>query len=73
MVLFPDARRAVEVADAAEPMWAEGYEVAAARAETLRLAAEEPREEVAEARDIDADGVPLPPVSAISGRRRGRG
>ncbi len=57
MVLFPDARRAVEVADAAEPMWAEGYDVPAARAETLRLAAEEPREEVAEARDIDADGV----------------
>ena len=57
MVLFPDARRAVEEADAAEPMWAEGYDVAAARAETLRLAAEEPREEVAEAREVDADGV----------------
>ena len=57
MVLFPDARRAVEVADAAEPMWAEGYDMAAARAETLRLAAEEPREEVAEVREVDADGV----------------
>jgi len=57
MVLFPDARRAVAEADAAVPMWAERYDIAAARADTLRLAAEEPREEVAEVRDVDADGV----------------
>ena len=58
MVLFPDARRAVAEADAAEPVWTEGFDIAAARAEALRLAAEEPREEVAEVREVDADGVP---------------
>jgi acetyl esterase/lipase len=57
MVLFPDARRAVAEADAADPLWSEGYDIAAARAEALRLAAEEPREEVAEVREVDADGV----------------
>jgi acetyl esterase len=58
MVLFPDARRAVEEAAGLEPIWADGYDVAAARDEALRLAAMEPREEVGETRDVDADGVP---------------
>ncbi len=56
-MLFPDARRAVEREAAAVPVFAEEHDVAAARAEALAVAAEEPREEVAEARDIDADGV----------------
>ena len=56
-MLFPDARRAVEETAALEPVWSEGYDIPAARAEALRVAAEEPREEVAESRDIDADGV----------------
>ena len=57
MVLFPDARRAVAEAEATDPVWAEGYDLVAARADAVRLAAEEPREEVAEVRDVDADGV----------------
>lgn len=54
--LFPAARRAVE-ADAASPRAAE-TDIAAARAEARRLAAEEPKEQVAEVSGIDAAGVP---------------
>ncbi len=57
MVLFPDARAAVEASAADVPLWVEGYDIAAARAEALALAAEEPREQVGEVRDVDADGV----------------
>jgi acetyl esterase len=57
VVLFPDAREAIEAAAALEPVWTDGYDVAAARIEALRLAGDEPREDVAEVRDIDADGV----------------
>jgi acetyl esterase len=57
MVLFPDARKAVEEYAVAVPLWTEGYDVAAAREEALRLAAAEPREDVGEVREIDADGV----------------
>ncbi len=71
MVLFPDARRAVEVADAAEPMWAEGYDVrrgprrdpAPGRRGTARGGRRGPRDR----RRRRA----LPPLSATSGRRRG--
>ncbi|MCW2795184.1 alpha/beta hydrolase [Nocardioides sp.] len=58
MVLFPEARRAVEAAAADEPVWTEGYDVDAARAQARALAAAEPREDVGEIRDLDADGVP---------------
>lgn len=57
MVLFPDARRAVDEAAADTPVFAEGYDVAAARRQNLELAAAEPREDVHEVRDVDADGV----------------
>lgn len=57
-MLFPEAQRAVE-AYADEPKtWEEGFDIEAIRAETRRLAAEEPREDVAEVVDVDADGVP---------------
>ncbi|MCW2766102.1 MAG: Alpha/beta hydrolase fold-3 domain protein [Nocardioides sp.] len=58
MALYPEARRAVEAAAADLPVWTEAYDVDAARAEARALAASEPREEVAEVRDLDADGVP---------------
>jgi len=58
MVLFPEARRAVEAYAAEVPVWTPGYDVDAARAEARALAAAEPREAVAEVRDLDAGGVP---------------
>lgn len=56
-MLFPDARNAVEAAAADLPVWSEGYDVDAARAEARSAAAAEPREDVAEVVDVDADGV----------------
>jgi acetyl esterase len=57
-MLFPEARRAVEAYAAEEPVFAEGYDVVAARAAARELAAAEPREDVAAVEDVDADGVP---------------
>jgi len=57
MVLFPEARAAVEAAAADLPVWTEGYDVVAARDATRTTALEEPPEDVAEVRDLDADGV----------------
>jgi len=57
-MLFPESRRALTASAAEIPVWTEGYDVAAARADARRVAAEEPREEVAEVVDVDADGVP---------------
>lgn len=56
MALFPEARRAVEE-PAGTPVWDPSYDLSAARAENAAAAAAEPREEVAEVRDVDADGV----------------
>jgi acetyl esterase len=70
MVLFPEARRAVDLAAADVPTWTEGYDVAAARREARAEALAEPREDVAEVRDVDADGVPCRlyvPVGATPG------
>jgi acetyl esterase len=58
MALYPESRRAVEAYAAEVPVWSDGFDIAAARAEARRLAAAEPREQVAEVRDLDADGVP---------------
>lgn len=58
MVLFPEARRAVEEAAAGQPVWADGFDIDAARAEARALALAEPREDVAEVVDLDAEGVP---------------
>jgi acetyl esterase len=58
MALYPEARRAVEAYAAEPPVWGDGYDVAAARAEAQQAAGQEPREQVAEVRDLDAVGVP---------------
>ena len=58
MVLHPQARAAVEAAAAEMPVFDPAYDVAAARAEAREVAAREPREDVAEVVDVDADGVP---------------
>lgn len=57
-MLFPESRSALEAAAGEPPVWSEEYDVAAARAEARRAAAAEPREDVAEVADVDADGVP---------------
>jgi acetyl esterase len=56
-MLFPEARRAVEAAATDVPVWTEGYDIDAARAEARAAAAAEPHEEVARVGDVDADGV----------------
>ena len=58
MVLFPEARRAVELAASDVPASTPGYDVVAAREANLRAALAEEREHVAEVLDLDADGVP---------------
>ncbi|GAB3251670.1 alpha/beta hydrolase [Nocardioides dilutus] len=59
MALYPEARAAVEAASAETPVWTEGYDIDAARAANRTDALAEPREEVGEVRDLDADGVPV--------------
>src|SRR5688500_2003199 len=58
MALYPESVRALEYAAGDIPAWTDGYDIDAARAEARTLAAEERREDVAEVRDLDADGVP---------------
>ncbi|KQT89475.1 alpha/beta hydrolase [Marmoricola sp. Leaf446] len=57
-MLFPQARRAVEAAAGDTPVQDPGFDVVSARAEAQRVALAEPREPVAEVRDVDTDGVP---------------
>ena len=57
MALWPEARAAVDAAAADVPVWTEGYDVPAARAANRAAAVTEPREDVAEVVDLDADGV----------------
>ncbi|MDF1603667.1 alpha/beta hydrolase [Nocardioides sp. YIM 152315] len=57
-MLFPEARRALEPVADETPVWSDGYDIAAARDEARASAATEPREDVADVRDVDADGVP---------------
>ncbi len=59
MALWPEARAAVEAAAADPPVHAEGYDIAAAREANRTAALAEPREDVSEVRDLDADGVPV--------------
>ena len=56
-MLYPEARRAVELAALDAPMWSEGYDVAAAREANRALALTERPEDVAEVVDLDAAGV----------------
>src|SRR5690606_33376140 len=58
MVLHPQARRAVEAQAGEMKVHDPAYDVAAAREEDRRVAAEQPREAVLEVRAVDADGVP---------------
>jgi len=57
-VLYPESEQAVASSADQVPIWADGYDIDAARRENRELALAEPREDVAEVRDIDADGVP---------------
>lgn len=58
-MLFPDARRAVEEYAGAAKVFDPSYDVAAERERARAEAAAQPREDVAEVRDLDADGVPV--------------
>ncbi|WP_244932030.1 alpha/beta hydrolase [Nocardioides sp. W7] len=57
-MLFPEARRAVEYAAGDLPVHDPSYDVAAERERAHAEALAAPREDVAEVRDLDADGVP---------------
>ncbi|MXG89539.1 alpha/beta hydrolase fold domain-containing protein [Nocardioides flavescens] len=59
MALSPEARRAVEHARGEPRVHAPGYDIAAARVAARELALAEPPLELAEVRDLDADGVPV--------------
>lgn len=58
MTLHPQARRAVEQAAGETKVHHPDFDLARARREAREAAAAEPREPVAEVRDVDADGVP---------------
>jgi acetyl esterase len=58
-MLFPESRRALELIAGETPVWTDGYDIAEARSQARAVAAAEPREDVAEVRDLDADGVPV--------------
>ncbi|GAA1791425.1 hypothetical protein GCM10009795_041350 [Nocardioides hankookensis] len=57
-MLFPESRLALELIAGETPVWTDGYDIDAARALARAQAAAEPREDVAEVADVDADGVP---------------
>lgn len=58
-MLFPESRRALELTAGETPVWTDGYDIDAARAQARATAAAEPREDVVDVRDLDADGVPV--------------
>ncbi len=58
MVLFPESQRAVEAAADDEPHWVAGHDIDASRRQAREAALAEPREDVAQVRDLDCDGVP---------------
>jgi acetyl esterase len=58
-MLYPEARMAVELAALEPPMWADGYDIAAAREANRAFALAEEPEDVSEVVDLDADGVPV--------------
>lgn len=57
-MLFPDVRAALAAAGDEAPVHTPGYDIAGARAAARAAAAAQPRDDVAEARNVDADGVP---------------
>ena len=58
MVLYPQARLAVEASALEPPIFDPGFDIAAARTRARVLALGQPRVDVAVVRDLDADGVP---------------
>ena len=56
-MLYPESERAVAATAENTPVWTDGFDIDAARADARALAAAEPREAVAEVRDLAADGV----------------
>ncbi len=57
MALFPEASRAVAQGADDPPIWGEGFDIGAARAQARAEALAAPRAEVAEVLDLEADGV----------------
>ena len=57
-MLYPQSRAALEAAAAEPDVGSPEFDLVATRERQRALAAEEPREPVAEVRDVDADGVP---------------
>lgn len=57
-MLHPQARAALEAAAGETPVHSPDFDLAATRAADREAAARQPREDVAEVRDVDADGVP---------------
>lgn len=58
-MLFPQARAAVDAGAGATPSWHADFDIVAEREATRLAALAEPREDVAEVCDLDADGVPV--------------
>lgn len=58
MALWPQARAAVEQAAQETAVNDPAFDIEAERAESRRVAAQEPREDVARVEDVDCDGVP---------------
>ncbi|MBZ5733021.1 alpha/beta hydrolase [Nocardioides sp. TRM66260-LWL] len=56
-MLHPEARRAIELAEGEPQVFEPGFDVAASRRAAREVAAAQPREDVAEVLDVDADGV----------------
>lgn len=70
MALFPEARAAVAAAADELPVWAEEYDIEAARAANRAAALQEEPEELAEVADFDAGGVRVRlyrPADAVPG------
>jgi acetyl esterase len=69
-MLHPQARRALEAEAGQVRAFEDGFDIETSRAEASAAAAAEPREDVAEVRDVDAGGVPCRlyrPAGALPG------
>ena len=69
-MLFPESRAAIAQSALETPVHTPGYDIAAARAVARELASRQPREDVTEVADMDADGVPCRlyvPADAVPG------
>jgi acetyl esterase len=69
-MLHPEARRAIEQYEGEPKVYEDAFDIADARAKARAAALAEPREDVAEVRDVDAGGVPCRlyrPAGALPG------